>query len=81
MRAKHDDLHPYKQFIGELNTTTAELQELFAQEVINLTHDEQLILRDNDFDHPDGWSDAARAVYTKMLARAAAKAKKLERAH
>ena len=81
MTAKRDDLQPYKRFIGELNTSTPELQELFAQEVLNLTRDEQVILRDNDFGNPDAWTDAARAIYTKMLARAAVKAKKIGTHH
>ena len=70
------DKNRYTQFIGELNTSTPELQELFAQEVLNLTPAELLILKDNDFGNPDAWTDEARAIYTKMLARAAAKAKK-----
>lgn len=75
-RGKKDDLRLYHQFRVELGVSTAELQELFAQEVLNLTHDEQIILRDNDFAKPDVWSEEARAIYTKMLARAAVKAKR-----
>ena len=76
MSARRDDDRRYIQFIGTLNVSTPELQELFAQEVLNLTHDEQVILKDNDFDTPDAWTEEARAIYTKMLARAAVKAKK-----
>jgi len=71
----------YKQFIGTLNVSTPELQELFAEEVRNLTHDEQGILVDNDFYTPEQWTEEARAIYTKMLARAAVKAKKIGRGH
>ena len=81
MSAKRGDTNLYKRFIGELNTSTPELQELFAQEVRNLTPDEMLILKDNDFYKPDAWSEAARAIYTKMLARAAVKAKKIGTHH
>ena len=76
MSAKRGDTSLYKRFIGELNVDTPALQELFAQEVLNLTHAEQVILKDNDFGNPDAWMEEARAIYTKMLARAAVKAKK-----
>ena len=76
MSAKREDTRLYKRFIGELNTSTPELQALFAEEVLNLTHDEMLILKDNDFNNPDAWSKEATAIYGKMLARAAVKAKK-----
>ena len=81
MSTKRDDTSLYKRFIGELNTSTPELQELFTQEVLNLTRDEQMILRDNDFGDPDAWSEEARANYTVMLARAAVKAKKIGTHH
>jgi hypothetical protein len=73
---KKGDLGLYHRFRAELGVSTAELQELFAQEVKNLTHAELLVLKENDFAAPDAWSEAARAIYTKMLARAAVKAKR-----
>lgn len=74
--AKKRDLTPYHRFRAEIGVTTAALQELFAQEVKNLTQAELHVLKENDFAAPDAWSDEARAIYAKMLARAAAKAKR-----
>lgn len=74
--SKKDDLSLYHQFRAEIGVSTAELQELFAQEVKNLTPAELLVLKAYDFAAPEGWSEAARAIYTKMLARAAVKAKR-----
>jgi len=76
---KHEDLTLYRRFLSTLGASTPELQELFAQEVKGLTHAEMLILKDNDFFTPDRWTEEARAIYTKMLARAAVKAKKRAR--
>jgi len=73
---RRDDNRRYTPFISTLNVSTPELQELFAQEVLNLTYAEQVILKDNDFAMPDAWTEETRAIYTKMLARAAVKAKK-----
>lgn len=53
----------------------AALQGLLAQKVRKPIDDEVLILKDNGFGNPDAWSDAARAIYTKMPARAAVQAK------
>jgi len=80
-RLKHDPQSDpktalYRRFLGEPGVETPEFQELFAQEVLTLTHAEQLILKDNDFSVPDRWTEEARAIYTKMLARAAVKAKR-----
>ena len=74
--AKGEDRRLYRQFLGEIGASTLELQELFAEEVKGLTPAEMLILKENDFSTPDTWTEEARAIYTKMLARAAVKAKK-----
>ncbi len=73
---KSHDLVYYRWLLNEIESSTPELQELFAQEVKGLTQAEMLILKDNDFFTPDRWTEEARAIYTKMLARAAVKAKK-----
>jgi len=73
---KHEDVTQYRRFLSALGSSTPELQELFAQEVKGLTHAEMLVLKDNDFFTPDLWTEEARAIYTKMLARAAVKAEK-----
>ena len=73
---KGENQHLYRQFLGEIGASTPELQALFAEEVKNLTPHDLLILKDNDFFTPDAWTEEARSIYTKMLARAAVKAKK-----
>ncbi|MGI8854502.1 MAG: hypothetical protein ACR2JW_02010 [Thermomicrobiales bacterium] len=73
---KKGDLTLYHRFRAEIGVSTAELQERFAQEVKGLTHAELRVLKANDFAASEGWSEAARAIYTKMLARAAVKAKR-----
>lgn len=70
------DLARSHHFLAQTGVSTGELPELFAQEVLNLTDAEQLILKDNDFGDSDQWTEAARAIDSKMLARAVVKAKR-----
>ena len=67
---------PYDRFREELGISTPELQELFAQEVHSLTHEELLILKDSDFYQPATWTKEQERIFLKMLARAAVKAKR-----
>ncbi len=73
---KKDDLTLYHRFRAELGVTTAELQELFAQEVKGLTSEELHRLKESDFFSPTTWTQEQERVFTKMLARAAVKAKR-----
>ena len=75
-KAKKDDLTLYHHFRAEIGISTEELQELFAQEVKGLTHDELLVLKDSDFYTPATWTKEQEGIYIKMLARAAVKAKR-----
>lgn len=74
--SKKDDLEPYHQFRAELGVSTAQLQELFAQEVKGLTAEELLILNESDFSKPKTWTKEQEQIFIKMLARAAVKAKR-----
>lgn len=70
------DLTRYHQFRAAIGVSTKELQELFAQEVKGLTADELLILKESDFSKPKTWTKEQEHIFTKMLARAAVKAKR-----
>jgi len=48
---------------------TAELQELFAQEVKGLTAEELLILKESDFFTPTTWTAEQKRLFIKMRAR------------
>jgi hypothetical protein len=72
---KKDALSLYHRFRAEIGVSTAELQELFAQEVKGLTAEELLILKESDFYTPKTWTKEQEQVFIKMLARAAVKAK------
>ena len=75
-KAKKDDLSLYHHFRAEIDISTAELQELFAQEVKGLRHEELLVLKDSDFYTPKTWTKEQEGIFIKMLARAAVKAKR-----
>jgi len=76
---KKDDLSLYHRFQAEIGISTAELQELFAQEVKGLTREELLILKESDFSQSATWTKAQERVFIKMLARATVKAKRKDR--
>jgi len=78
-KAKKDDLSLYHRFQAEIGVSTAELQELFAQEVKELTREELLILKESDFFAPKTWTKEQEGIFIKMLARAAMKAKRRQR--
>lgn len=48
----------YVEFLRELGVSTPELQELFAQEVQNLSHEEMLVIRDGNCVAPDTYTPA-----------------------
>jgi hypothetical protein len=77
---KKNDLRLYHRFRAEIGVSTAELQELFAQEVKGLTHEELLVLKESDFYAPKTWTKEQERIFLKMLARAAMKAKRARNA-
>lgn len=66
----------YTEFLREIGIGTPELQQLFAEEVRNLSFAALLVLKESAFFHPATWTKEQQAVFKKMLDRSAVKAKR-----
>lgn len=74
--ATHPDLTVYHRFLGEIGVDTLALWELFAEEIRRLPDEDLVALQGFDLTDAAAMTAPQRAVLTKVLARAAVKAKR-----